>query len=308
MRRILSFLLIAALMFSLTLQCYAVELLEEDNTVIGDVYARYIRSVEWDDIPVVNGNAAVTTNNGYTVSVTDIPGDALILRVVPIPSSEMVAWEWFADCIGGDATILSIFDIYFEDVDGNRINANGVNISISSVDSKTIVFSVTTSGNVIELDSTTISCNISFIANGSHYYVLTKKNKAEPAHGNEVTIKDSTGGNVEISDESPETGDTVTITPTPDEGNEVDKVIVKDKNGNVLSVTDNGDGTYSYVQPDGDVTILVTFKNKLSSDEPGSIATGDNSNIMLWTGALILSALFLVWIIRWRRKKNENGG
>lgn len=308
MRRILCFLLMVALMLSITLPCYAAEISEEDDTVTGDVYARYVSSVEWDDVPVEDGNAEATTDNGYTVSVTGIPDNAVVLRVVPIPSAETAAWSWFADCIGDDATILSIFDIYFEDADGNRINADGVNISISSVDGETIVFFVTTSGNAVEVDSAITNGSIAFTANGSHYYVLTKKAETDPAPGNDVIIEDPEGGDVEISDENPEAGDTVTITPVPDDGKEVDKVVVKDEDGNEILVTDNRDGTYSYVQPDGDVTIKVTFKNKSSSDKPGSPATGDNSNIVLWTGILILSALVLLWLIGGKRKKNENGG
>ena len=308
MRRILSFLLTIALMFSIILPCYAAEISEEDDTVTGDVYARYVSVVQWDDVPVVDGNAEATTDNGYTVMVTDIPDNAVVLRVVPIPSAETAAWSWFADCVGSGVTILSIFDIYFEDADGNRINADGVSISISGVDGETIVFSVSTSGNAVEVDSEITNGSIAFTANGSHYYVLTNKTETDPTPGNDVTIEDPEGGDVEISNENPETGDTVTITPVPDDGKEVDKVVVKDENGNEIPVTDNGDGTYSYVQPDGDVTIIVTFKNKPSSDKPGSPATGDNSNVVLWTGILILSALILLWLIWGKRKKNENGG
>lgn len=262
MRRILGFLLAIALMFSIALPCYAAEISEEDDTVTGDVYARYVSAVEWDDIPVVDGNAEATTANGYTVSVSGIPDNAVVLRVVPIPSAETAAWNWFADCIGSGATSLSIFDIYFEDADGKRINADGVNISISSVDGETIVFAVSTSGNAVELDSAISNGSIAFTANGSHYYVLAKKTETDPTPGNDVTINHPEGGDVEISDESPEAGDTVTITPVPDEGKEVDKVVVKDEDGNEIPVTDNGDGTYSYVQPNGDVTIDVTFKDK----------------------------------------------
>lgn len=390
MRRILSFLLAIALLFSITVPCYAAEISEDDDTVTGDVYARYVSAVEWDDVPVVDGNAEAATANGYTVSVSGIPDNAVVLRVVPIPSAETAAWIWFADCIGGGATILSIFDIYFEDSDGNRINADGVKISISSVDGETIVFSVSTKGNAVELDSTITNDGIAFAANGSHYYVLAKKTETDPTPGNDVTIKDPEGGDVEISDESPETGDTVTITPIPDDGKEVDKVVVKDEDGNEIPVTDNGDGTYSYVQPDGDVTIevtfkdeepipaeeynvtikdtsggdveisdmtptagqtvtitpkpdngkvvnkvtvtdergktvkvtdngdgtysyvqpesdvtiKVTFKNKTSSS-PDSPATGDNSNIWLWIGILVVTAVILIWLLIGYKKKNK---
>lgn len=65
-----------------------------------------------------------------------------------------------------------------------------------------------------------------------------------------------------MDDPNPETGDNVTITVIPDEGKVVDKVTVKDANGQEIPVTDNGDGSYTYEQPAGDVTIEVTFKDK----------------------------------------------
>ena len=67
-------------------------------------------------------------------------------------------------------------------------------------------------------------------------------------------------GAVTTSPSRPEEGDTVTITPKPDEGFEVDEILVKDEDGNPVEVTQNPDGTYTFTQPDGKVTITVTFR------------------------------------------------
>ena len=40
----------------------------------------------------------------------------------------------------------------------------------------------------------------------------------------------------------------------------MDRIIVKNESGAEIAVTDNGDETYTYVQPAGEVTIEVTFK------------------------------------------------
>lgn len=304
MRKILIFLLTIILLVGIALPCYAIEVSGEvGDSVTGNVYAKYVSVVERDEIPVVDGNEETTTDDGYTISITGAPDNAVVLRVVPIPSAETAAWRWFAECIGSEKTILSIFDIYFEDANGKRINADGVKISISSVSGEITVFSVTTIGNAVELSCTTANSSITFTANGSHYYVLAKNENTDLTPDNNVTIEDPEGGDVEISDENPETGDTVIITPIPDEGKEVDKVIVKDENGNEVSVTDNGDGTYSYTQPAGDVTIKVTFKNKPDCDKPGSPATGDNSNIWLWVILLIFSAFTLIFLVGKTRKR-----
>ena len=67
-------------------------------------------------------------------------------------------------------------------------------------------------------------------------------------------------GTVTTSPSRPKEGDRVSITPKPDEGFEVDEVVVEDANGNEIEVTQNQDGTYSFTQPDGKVTIKMTFR------------------------------------------------
>ena len=74
------------------------------------------------------------------------------------------------------------------------------------------------------------------------------------------TMDEPENGAVTTSPSRPEEGDTVTITPKPDEGFEVDEILVKDENGKEIKVTQNPDGTYTFTQPDGKVTITVTFR------------------------------------------------
>ena len=74
------------------------------------------------------------------------------------------------------------------------------------------------------------------------------------------TVDSGDNGDVTVTPAKPEKGDTVTVTPTADTGYAVDEIIVTDKNGDPVTVTDNGDGTYSFKQPTGKVNIKVTFK------------------------------------------------
>ena len=69
----------------------------------------------------------------------------------------------------------------------------------------------------------------------------------------------SDGGTIKVSPRTPEAGDKVTITPDPDSGYEVGEVIVTDRSGDAVRVTANRDGTYTFTQPRGRVTIEVTF-------------------------------------------------
>lgn len=74
------------------------------------------------------------------------------------------------------------------------------------------------------------------------------------------TMDEPENGAVTTSPSRPEEGDTVTITPKPDEGFEVDEIHITDEDGKEIAVTQNPDGTYTFTQPDGKVTITVTFR------------------------------------------------
>ena len=74
-------------------------------------------------------------------------------------------------------------------------------------------------------------------------------------------INEPEHGTVVVSPEKPEANDIVTITVTPEDGYEVDSVVVTDKDGNPVTVTKNADGTYSFVQPaSGSVTITPVLR------------------------------------------------
>lgn len=55
-------------------------------------------------------------------------------------------------------------------------------------------------------------------------------------------------------------GSKATITVTPDEGYEIDRLLILDKNGKEVNYTDNEDGTYSFTMPYGDITVDAKFK------------------------------------------------
>lgn len=66
-------------------------------------------------------------------------------------------------------------------------------------------------------------------------------------------------GSIKVSDSKAEKGDTVTITVTPDEGYELDKLAVYDKDGDKIDLKDKGDGKFTFEMPKGDVEIEVSF-------------------------------------------------
>lgn len=82
-----------------------------------------------------------------------------------------------------------------------------------------------------------------------------------------VTTLVSENGTVRTDRNTAVEGDTVTVTTTPNEGYDVDSVMVS---GGV-SVIENADGTYSFVMPSANVTVTVTFKPvKEDTPSPGN--------------------------------------
>lgn len=74
-------------------------------------------------------------------------------------------------------------------------------------------------------------------------------------------------GTVTASPKNPQKGDKVTIAITPENGYTVDTVTVTDVNGKIVEVTPNNDGTYTFVQPSGKVTITVTFRKMTDTSD-----------------------------------------
>ena len=88
--------------------------------------------------------------------------------------------------------------------------------------------------------------------------VTPPSDDSEPTYSPSLDVGD--GGTVQVNPRTPEAGEEVTLTVTPDEGYAVEEVSVTDRDGDEVEVTDNGDGTYTFEQPRGRVTIEVTFR------------------------------------------------
>ena len=73
------------------------------------------------------------------------------------------------------------------------------------------------------------------------------------------TPSDVENGSVKVSPSKAEKGDTVTVTVTPDDGYQLDKLAVYDEDGDKLDLNDKGDGKFTFQMPKGDVSIEVSF-------------------------------------------------
>lgn len=66
-------------------------------------------------------------------------------------------------------------------------------------------------------------------------------------------------GSVTVSPKNATKGSTVTVTVKPDDGYQLDKLTVADAKGGTISVTDKGNGKYTFTMPASKVTITPTF-------------------------------------------------
>ena len=66
-------------------------------------------------------------------------------------------------------------------------------------------------------------------------------------------------GSVSVTPSSASKGTTVTITAKPNDGYELDKLTVTDKDGNHLSLSDKGNGKYTFTMPAGKVNVDAAF-------------------------------------------------
>lgn len=96
--------------------------------------------------------------------------------------------------------------------------------------------------------------------------VLNPSDNDEESEGASVTVTDTPGGKTRVNSTMLQVGEQAIILTAPEQGHEVEAITVLDQGGNKVPVIDNGDGTWSYVQPAGGTTVTVTYR--LAADLP----------------------------------------
>ena len=206
------------------------------NTGATPTYTSYINTIGNGETPTASVAILPTIEGAVTIQGTLQVGSTLTAQVTGLPDGVQVAYQWQeADSAAGP----------FNDIAGANEQTY---IPTSDNVGKYLRVVVTPMGDEY----------------GGELTVVTSGTISRPSTPGGTTyppvIEDSENGTVTTSPSRPEEGDTVTITPKPDEGFEVDEVLVEDEDGNAIKVTQNPDGTYTFTQPDGKVTITVTFR------------------------------------------------
>ena len=137
----------------------------------------------------------------------------------------------------------------------NEAVATVSNGTVNTVGVGTAIITVKTAeGN--KTASCTVTVTRASSSGGSHttYYPVNTPAKSE-------------GGSVVVSQKSASKGSAVTVTVTPESGYQVSSVQAVDKDGKKLTLTDKGDGKYSFVMPGSKVEVSASFAQVQKPEE-----------------------------------------
>lgn len=102
-----------------------------------------------------------------------------------------------------------------------------------------------------------------------------------PNGGNQYSVTTNPGmthGTITVTPKNAGSGNTVTVTATPDNGYTLDKLTVTDGNGRGVAVTDQGNGKYTFKMPTSKVTIDASFKEISPASPVANPFTDVNAN------------------------------
>ena len=235
----------------------------ESKTLIATVQPSdaTIQNVTWEssntEVATVDANGKVTAEGEgeATITVTTADGGktatcAVTVTAAPVPVSGV--------SLNKDSTSLTVGDT--ETLTATVAPDNATNRAVTWASSNPSVAKV--ENGVV----TALACGTAVITattqDGNHTATcaVTVRPDIPPANPNyRITVEATQGGTVTADPTAAKAGTTVTLTPVPDRGYQVGAVAVTDRFGDAVAVTEQADGTYTFVMPNGQVTVTVTF-------------------------------------------------
>lgn len=109
-------------------------------------------------------------------------------------------------------------------------------------------------------EDTTITTGYTDLLYSTYPYFAITTTVGEGNTTYKVSVSDCDNGSVTASKKSRiEPGETITLTTSADEGYQLSYLDVADADGNSVTLTDNGDGTYTFTMPESNVTVTAEF-------------------------------------------------
>lgn len=122
-----------------------------------------------------------------------------------------------------------------------------------------------------------------------------------------ITVDANRGGTVSVSHREAAAGEKIEITVTPKSGYRMKTLAVTDANGRNIAVSTDNNGKYSFVMPEGDVIVKVTFaaKSTSSASDHSNPKTGEDYNFAAWNTVAMTSLLALAWLMLNKKKYGQ---
>ena len=200
---------------------------------------------------IINHGTIINKNEGTLTGEGEVDGNPVTYEVTGVSlSSETLA------LVAGDSETLTATitpdKAANQSVTWTSDPSGIVEITPDTTDSKTATITATGTGE------TTITATVG--GKTATCEVTVERPYVPPANPNyRIDVTTTEGGTVTKDPAAAKAGETVTLTPTPEEGYEVGEVTVTDRFGDAVEVTENADGTYTFTMPNGQVKVAVTF-------------------------------------------------
>ena len=221
------------------------------------------KNVTWssDDTSVatVDATGKVTAVSAGTATITVTTVDQsktatceVTVTAAPVPVSGVSLNKDSTSLTVGDTETLTA-TVKPEDATNKAVTWTSSNSTVATVDQNGVVTAVAPGTATITVTT----------QDGNHTdtCTVTVRPDIPPANPNyRITVEATQGGTVTADPTAAKAGTTVTLTPVPDRGYQVGSVAVTDRFGEAVAVTEQADGTYTFVMPNGQVTVTVTFE------------------------------------------------
>ena len=219
------------------------------------------------------GKARYSENYGITID------NHSLSAVIPVPEGTSAATMSAVDnkcCVSTSAKNGKVTGLE------SSMVAAGTEVTLTATADSGYDFSGwTVNGEAVEGGATktfTINGNTTITAN---FTVHHSSSGGGSSSGSSTTVSasKSDNGSVSVDKTSASKGSTVTVTVKAKDGYKLDKLTITDAKGKTVEVTDKGNGKFSFVMPEGKVTVTPTFVadngSQTESKSFSDVKTGD---------------------------------
>ena len=200
-------------------------------------------------------------NDDDTITFTNPHGFSPFTVIVKAPEAQAEI---------GDTLYDTLQDALDHVQDGETIEVLTSDALTATAPAKEISFEIVAGEGVDDIDVTVSDNGNYHVTVDGNTYTVKYVAPVSPSRPAETTAKveETEGGTVTLSSTTAKAGETVTATLTPDEGMKADGLTVTDADGSEVAVTENEDGTYSFVMP---AATPVTVKGAFVEDCPADL-------------------------------------